>query len=61
MAKTYDIKIDQGADKSLRLELKDCEGNALKLDGYTARMQIRPTATTAYVQAEIETIDEGEL
>ena len=55
MAKTYDIKIDQGADKSLRLELKDCEGNALKLDGYTARMQIRPTVTNSEVLDELTT------
>ena len=55
MAKTYDIKIDQGADKSLRLEMKDCEGNALKLDGYTARMQIRPTVTNAELLDELTT------
>ena len=47
MAKTYDIRIDQGADKTLRLELKDCDGASLKLDGFTARMQIRPSIVSS--------------
>lgn len=42
MAATHDLNIDQGSDFTESFTLKDPQGAALNLTGYSAKMQIRP-------------------
>ena len=42
----YDIVIDQGADFSIQLDLKN-NGSAVNLTGFTARAQLRATPTSS--------------
>ena len=45
----YDITLEQGATFDLPLRYRTPSGTAVNLTGYTARMQVRETPTTAVV------------
>lgn len=45
-AGTYDIFIEQGATFVKGIIWKDSEGDPVDLDGYTARMQFRPSVNS---------------
>ena len=47
----YDIVIDQGADFSVQLDLKN-NGSAVNLTGFTAAAQLRPTPTSSTKSAD---------
>jgi hypothetical protein len=48
-AANYDILIEQGATFRLQLAWKDGEGDPIDLTGYSARMQVRPRASSDQV------------
>jgi hypothetical protein len=47
LGNTYNMTIDQGATFELRVTWKDPDGVPINLSGYTARMQIRDTYSSA--------------
>lgn len=58
-AATYNILIEQGATFRFRLQWKDDEGNPIDLDGYSARMQVRPFVESDEVLLNLNTEDGG--
>jgi len=54
-AQTYDITADQGATYSIVITYKDNNGNPINLTGYTARMQLRASYTTAVASLTLTT------
>ena len=68
MSDRYDLQIDTGADAVYIFNLVDSKGNAVRTDGYAARMQIRPYVHSEVVYDELTTsngrlefIEEGKL
>ncbi len=55
MAAFYEIEIDQGTDVTIPFELYDAEDKPLDLSGFTARMQIRHSATSPEFIDELST------
>lgn len=55
MAGIYDITIEQGTNFSLNLTYKDSAQAPIDLTGYTAKMQMRPFASSARVFFERST------
>lgn len=55
IAGKYDIICDQGATFSRVLTWKDSTGAAVDLTGYTARMQIRPEASSSTTTLSLTT------
>ena len=55
MSKRYDLRIQAGTDEVRIFIVCDHEGNALPLDGCTARSQIRPYPTSETVLDEMTT------
>jgi len=47
LGNTFNITINQGATFELTITWKDSAGTAINLDGYTARMQVRETYSSA--------------
>jgi len=54
-AGAYDITCEQGATFSRTLTVKDSNGNARDLSGYTARMQVRRTTSSSTTLVELTT------
>lgn len=44
----YDISTEQGSSLSRVVTYTDASGNPVNLTGYTARMQVRPRASSGY-------------
>lgn len=55
MSKRYDLRIQAGTDEVRIFIVCDHEGNALPLDGCTARSQIRPYPTSETILDEMTT------
>jgi len=55
MVEIYELNIDQGANLSLEIALKNADGTPLNLTGYTARMQLRASYTAPEVILELTT------
>jgi hypothetical protein len=51
MAKSFDIKIQQGATFSLGVTIKDSSGSPIDLSGYSFKGQIRRNASSDKVEA----------
>lgn len=58
-AGSYDITCEQGATFSRTLTIKDANGVARNLSGYTARMQVRRTVSSTSTLAELTTENGG--
>ena len=56
-AAVYDFVIEQGATLDKSFIWKDSTGTVINLSGYTARMQIRPTAVASTVLLELTTLN----
>lgn len=54
-AATYDFEIEQGATLIKPIVWKDSNGNPVPLGGYTAKMQVRKSASAADVLVELST------
>lgn len=52
-AKTYDIDIEQGATWRRTFRLRSENGQAFDLSGCTARMQIRPAASSKKIMLDL--------
>lgn len=52
-SKRLDIMIEQGSNFNLTVNAKNADGTAKNLNGYSAKMQVRPTigSSTIYVDA----------
>ena len=55
MVEIYELNIDQGANLSLEVTLRDINKTPLNLTGYTARMQLRTSYTAPEVILELTT------
>jgi len=55
MAERYDLRIDQGSDKTLTLIFKDSEKHLLDLTGYSAYMQARIHPAVSEVALDLST------
>lgn len=55
MAARYDIRLDQGSDVFFPIKLFSEDESPADLKGFSARMQIRPTASSARVLDELST------
>lgn len=55
----YDTICDQGATYERVIILRDASASLLNLTNYTARMQIRPSATSATITKELTTENGG--
>lgn len=54
-AQTYDITADQGATYSLVITYENTAGTPINLTGYTARMQLRASYTSAAAALSLTT------
>jgi len=54
-AANVELVIQQGTDFSHIVSVKNSDGSVFPLTGYTARMQLRPNASSATVLAELST------
>lgn len=58
-AAIYDFEIEQGTDYDKPLIWKDGTGSPVNLTGYSARMQLRPSVSSATVLLELTTKNGG--
>lgn len=58
-AVTHDFEIEQGTDYDKPLIWKDGTGSPVNLTGYSARMQLRPSVSSATVLLELTTENGG--
>jgi hypothetical protein len=56
-AATYNIICDQGATLDRSLTLKDSAGSLANLTGFSAKMQVRTTASSSGVALELSTVN----
>jgi len=54
-AATYDFEIEQGATLLKPIVWKDSTGSAVNLTGYTAKMQVRKSASSDEILLELST------
>jgi hypothetical protein len=52
----YSFTIEQGATLNIPLQWSDGDGNPVDLSGYSARMQIRPNATSDKVYVSLSSV-----
>ena len=55
LAGTYNIIADQGATFGRTITWNDADGDPINLSAYTARMQVRPIASSSTVALELTT------
>jgi hypothetical protein len=55
----YDISTEQGSSLSRVVTYKDANGAAVNLTGYTARMQVRPRASSGYAYLSLTSPSSG--
>jgi hypothetical protein len=52
----YSFTIEQGATLDFEIRYKDSDGNPISLEGYTGRMQIRPTVDSDTVYLTLSSL-----
>jgi hypothetical protein len=55
----YDISVDQGSTFRKTITWKDSSNTVVNLTGYTARMQVRPTYSSASATVSLTTANGG--